>query len=97
MEKMKNFTPKIVSISYSFGLTKEIIREIIASDLSMKKEPLHKILKRRKEIKSIKYPHGIRRNSIEITLYTDSISNPLRNQKYWEEIALEINQHIEEE
>lgn len=90
-------TPKIISVSYSFGLSDEIILRILAADLIGKGEPLHKILKKRKEIKSIKYPYGINRDSIEITILTNSVSNPEKNQKYWQGIADEINKHIEEE
>lgn len=89
--------PNIISVSYSFGLSEEIIRKILSADLIEKDELLHKILEKRKEVKSVKYPHGIKKDSIEITIYTDSISNPSKNQKYWQGIANEINEHIKEE
>lgn len=89
--------PKIISVTYSMKLNEEIIREIIFSDLVIKNEPIHKILERRKEIKSVRYPRGIKRDSIEITILTDSINDPKKNHKYWQSIANEINEHIEEE
>lgn len=91
--------PTIVSITYSIKLSYEIIKKIFTSDYRGHGS-LRKRLMKRNEVKDVRYQDWLKEpgdklgDSIKITVFSDSVSNPDKNQKYWEGVADEISDHI---
>ncbi len=105
---IKSNDPKIVSMTYSIQLTNDIIKKILAKDFKhggyKAGVSLEEKLEKRKEIKEIEYkswenkPGDKLGADIKITILTDSIKkvDPKYNNKYWQEIAEIVNDHLKE-
>ena len=98
---------KIISTTFAIILNNQVISEILDVDQKAWKEPLlfqtlKDKLKERNEVKDVFYadwaavPGDKGGDRILITVFKDSINNPDKNQNYWQEIADEVNKHLEE-
>lgn len=98
--------PKIISVTYALIITNELIKAILKQDtkawvISTGKKTLKEKLTERNEIREVSYfdwqvkPGDNKGDRLLITILSDSVTHPDKNQKYWLGIADEITAHIE--